>query len=317
MAAMAAVLFAVALWLPRGPHEEPLRVAVGIWPGAESLLLARQRGLLPEDRFQLVELSWASAAYRAFDNGVVDAAVLSLDGVLRLLESGEALRVIYVMDVSEGADAVLAREGTTSVADLRGKRVGVDVRGSGMRLLSKTLASAAIELSDVDIVPLLDPEMEQTFLQGDLNAVVVSEPWMTKVLAKRARALADSNSISPPIYRVLVVTERALRERKTDLVTLVRAHLAMVPVLRAGVSGKDMDAILRREGLARDEFAKALERVRHLDVVENRSMLGKGGNGIAAAIAELDVQLAGDLHGASVPRAEDWVDDSILEAAEP
>lgn len=294
-----------------------MRVAVGIWPGSESLVLAREMGLLPADRFQLMEVTWASAAYRAFDNGVVDAAVLSLDGVLRLLENGEALRVIYVMDVSKGADAVLVREGEKTVMDLKGKRVGVDVRGSGMYLLAAALAPAGMTISDVEIVPLLQPEMETAFQQGDVNAVVVSEPWMTELRSKGARILMDSNAVSPPIYRVLVVTESALRDRSDDLVELLRAHLAMVPRLKVGGDEKEMNAILRREGLARDKFAAALGRVHHLDVMENRSMLGEQGIGIANIVSELDARMDGSENRARPPRVEDWIDVSILEAAGP
>lgn len=310
---LAVALLVVAVWLPRSPPDEPLRVAVGIWPGAESLVLARERGRLPEDRFQFVEVTWASAAYRAFDNGVVDAAVLSLDGVLRLLESGEALRVIYMMDVSNGADAVLVREGMTAVADLRGGKVGVDVRGSGMYLLSAILESAGMTIADVEIVPLLQPEMEEAFQLGDVSAVVVSEPWMTGLRAKGARVLADSNSISPPIYRVLVVTERALEERRDDIVELLRAHLAMMPILRAGGTGKDLDSIHRREGLSRADFAASLERIRHLDVDENRSLLGAKVKGMSAIVAELDARMKSDQKRDRI--AEKWIDGSIMEDA--
>ena len=133
---MAAALLALAVILPHRERFEPMRVAVGIWPGAETLVLAREHGLLPENRFRLMELTWASAIRRAFDNGVVDAAVLSFDSAVRLLEQGEALRVIYVMDESQGADAVLVRDETTAVEDLRGKRVGVDLLGVGRHLLA-------------------------------------------------------------------------------------------------------------------------------------------------------------------------------------
>jgi NitT/TauT family transport system substrate-binding protein len=91
--ALVALLLAVAAWLPQRARPDPLTVAVGLWPGSETLLLARERGLLPLDHVQLVEMTWASATMRAFGNGVVDAAVLSLDEVMRLRESHLDLRV--------------------------------------------------------------------------------------------------------------------------------------------------------------------------------------------------------------------------------
>ena len=185
-------------------------------------------------------------------------------------------------------------EGETTVLDLKGRRVGVDVRGSGMYLLAAALAPAGLTITDVEIVPLLQPEMEAAFLLGDVNAVVVSEPWMTELRAKGARVFIDSNAVSPPIYRVLAVTESALQERGDELVELLSAHLAMVPRLQVGGDEKEMNAILRREGLTRGKFTAALGRVHHLDVMENRSLLGIGGS---ASIGQLSRFRAGSCAG--------------------
>lgn len=307
-------LLVLAAKLPQPRRLEPLRVAVGIWPGAETLVLARDQGLLPEERFKLMEVTWAAAIGRAFNSGVVDAAVLSLDSVLRLLEQGVALRVIYVMDESKGADAVLVRDSATRVSDLKGARVAVDVQGSGTHLLSAALESAGMKRADLEIVPMPPAEMNQALQKGEVRAVVAAEPWIKGILAAGAVVLSDSTAVQPPIYRVLVVTDSALAKRKQDLVDLLRGHLAMLPKLLAGGAEQPMDSILRREGLSRENFAAALSRVRSLDVVENQAMLRANGQGIAAVAAVLQRQLGG---GERPEQATGWADDSILQAVAP
>lgn len=314
--ALAVALLALAVILPHRERFAPLRVAVGIWPGTETLVLAREHGLLPENRFKLMEVTWASAIRRAFDNGVVDAAILSFDSAVRLLERGEELRVIYVLDESLGADAILVRDETKVVGDLKGKRVGVDVLGAGMYLLSTVLESVGMKVTDLEVVPMFQSEMRSAFQKGDVDAVVASDPWTKGLLVSGAHVLSDSRSISPPIYRVLVVTENALKKRKNDLVDLLSAHLGMLPVLRAAVPDKRMVTVLRREGLTRAEFQAALLRVRSLDVAENLAVLGSNGSGLAAMAAELQARTSSREKSVPLLPVKGWSDDSILNAAQ-
>ncbi|MHB1080691.1 MAG: hypothetical protein ACYC67_14905 [Prosthecobacter sp.] len=77
------------------PYQEPksrLRVVPGLWPAAEPLLVAGDLQMLPPNRFQIIEIPWASAVARAFGSGAADVAVVTLEGALRMREAGQKLR---------------------------------------------------------------------------------------------------------------------------------------------------------------------------------------------------------------------------------
>ncbi len=308
-------LLALAQWLPRRAQDTPLRVAIGMWAGSESLLLARERGLLPNSRFQWVEVTWPSALSSTLDIGVVDAAVMSLESVVTLIENDEDLRVIAVLDESRGADAVLAREGIRTLGDLKGKRVGVDLRGPGQHLLAEGLASSNLKMTDVEMVSILQPEMVDVLARGDVTAVVAAEPWMTRMLAHGAHVLTDSASVKTPIYRVLVVKTPALETQRETLKELLRAHFAMMPVLRAAEPCAGMEAVLRRQELKPEQLSAIMARVHHLSLQENITLLEAKtpGKGLSTAISEL-MQLS---RIGRTPREAalpgQWLDSSIVE----
>jgi len=274
LVAGAALGFAVlALFIPRDARVAPLVVALGLRPSSETLIVARERGLLPDERIRLIDMTWPSAAMRAFGNQVVDAAVLSLDEVLRLREPGRAVRVVMVLDVSKGAEAVIGGERVTSLIELRGKRVGVDIRSSGMLILESALASAGVQISEVELVPLSPSESEAAMLENQVDAVVLAEPWMTRIQRAKTKVLFDSTQLKMPLYRVLVVSEQAFQEKQAELRLLIDAHFALERELRAPEIPATWSVAFRREGLGLAEFQQSLSRMRIVDREANIRLL--------------------------------------------
>lgn len=309
----ALVLLLVAVLLPRDGRSDPLQVAVGVWPGVETLIVARERGLLPRDRVQLIDMTWPSAAMRAFENDVVDAAVLSLDEVLRLQESGRDLRVLMVLDSSEGADVLLGRGSTSSLSALRSKRIGVDIRSAGMLLLESALSTVGMGSNDVELVPLSLSEAQAAMDEQQVDAVVVPEPWATKIQRKPATVLFDSRQLKLPLYRVLVVSPQATRERSAELKLLMRAHFQMKHELDSPLAEDAWQVVFRREGLSAEEFRRCLQRVCLVDREASLKMMSAGGELQTLAKATERFMLETKLLDAS-PQSSEWLDWSLLEA---
>lgn len=80
-------------------------------------------------------------------------------------------------------------EGVTSVADLRGRTVGVSglETGTGAEL-ALTLREAGLTIDDINLVPGSPPDGFSGLLGGALDAAVLQEPFL-------ARALADDEAV--------------------------------------------------------------------------------------------------------------------------
>jgi NitT/TauT family transport system substrate-binding protein len=315
LVAVVALSFAmIAFFIPRDVRVAPLVVALGVRPSSETLIVARERGLLPDERVRLIDMTWPSTAMRAFGNQVVDAAILSLDEVLRLREPGRGVRVVMAVDVSEGAEAVVGSERAGSLVELRGKRVGVDQRSSGMLVLESALASVGVQTTEVNLVPLSPSESEAAMLDNQVDAVVLAEPWLTYIQRSDAKVLYDSSQLKMPLYRVLVVSEQAFQEKQAELRLLIDAHFALERELRSpGIPGA-WHVASRREGLSMAEFQQSLGRVKMISREDNARLLKADGD-LSRLSTELEMFMLERGLLKAMPAPTSWLDSSLLEDA--
>lgn len=211
--------------------EHPLRVATHPWPGYESMHLAKSLGYFDATQVRLVEMANASQSYQALRNGTVDAAAQTLDEALGLIQDGVDLRVVLVMDVSDGADVVLARPEITSLQALRGKRVGVEMTSTGAVILDAMLDTAGMKATDIHLVALSMNEHAAAYTDGKVDALVTYDPPRSKLLQQGARVLFDSSMVPGRIVDVLVVRADVLADQQQSLTTLVAAHFKALDYL--------------------------------------------------------------------------------------
>jgi NitT/TauT family transport system substrate-binding protein len=202
--------------------ERPLRVGSNQWLGYETLYLARSLGYFDEKHIELVELNSATTVAHAFQNEILDVAALTLDEVLTLMQTEDDLRVILVMDTSNGADALLAAPSITTLGGLKGKRVGVENTAVGALVLVAALTEANLTVSDVQVVPLTVDKHFLGFKEGRVDAVVSFEPVITRLHKAGARILFDSTHMPNQIIDVLVTRQSVIDSRSAALATLVQ-----------------------------------------------------------------------------------------------
>jgi NitT/TauT family transport system substrate-binding protein len=273
------LLCAAGLFWPESQYRRPFTVAVNIWPGAEALVEACEDGHAKAVRINFVEMSWSSSSMGAFRKRVVDAAIVTLDEMLRMEADGAKPRAVLLLGISKGSDAILGRPGLNSVKDLRGKRVGVELRSNGEYLLMHALMANGMSSKDVTMVPLNLAETETAYDAGDLDAVVTADPWHIRLREKGATLLYDSSGMGLELSRVLVVREDALESFSVEVQSLVSAHLSHVARTGGLDFGNEMRGVLRRENLDLSQLKETWKRIQIPDAAENLRLMepGKGG----------------------------------------
>ena len=254
---------------------QPLRIGTNIWPGYEPLYLARSLGYFSDQDVRLVEYSSSSQVLRAYRNGAIDAAALTLDEVLMLAEEGFEPRVVLIMDVSAGGDVIIGQAGLTAMGDLKGLRVGFENSALGSYVLSRALELANLSIPDVIKVPLELDEHEGAFLQHQVDAVVTFEPVRNRLLSQGGVLLFDSNQIPGEIVDVLVVREKALEKERRRVRNLLYQWFRALAYLDA----QEEDAAERmslRLGLPPEEVLQVYSGLLFPDRDRNVEMLGGG-----------------------------------------
>lgn len=177
-------------------YEAPLTVGTNTWTGYEPLYLARDLGLHEGLPLRLVELGSTTQSMDGLRTGRLDMAGLTLDEALTLVQEGIPIKVIWVVDISQGADALVARYGVAGLADLRGRKVGVEQTAVGAYMLNAALAKAGLRTTDITVVPLPLDEHLTAWRESQVDALVTFDPVL-QVLRGKARRCCLTAAPSP------------------------------------------------------------------------------------------------------------------------
>lgn len=265
-------LLLLALTACQPEPQPPMRIGMHVWPGFEPLFLARHGGSLNEQDFRLVEFSDGSEVGRAFRNGTVEAVCLTLDEVFYLVQNGMDPVVLLVLDESNGADVVLGRPGITNLAELKGKRVAVEVSAVETYTLTRALQHAGLAVKDVTPVYLPMEKHLEAFQSGAVDAVVTYEPMRTKLLALGAVDLFNSTQLPGEIVDVLVARRDYLEKHPDRATTLRLAWFAALDQLRRSPD-ESAKIMAVREQVTAAEFAASLRGLHFPDAPESRVLL--------------------------------------------
>lgn len=254
-------------------HEPPLRIASSPWPGYEPLYLAQEIGYLPEAKAQLFELPSSDITLESFRNRSADIATLTLDETLDLLQSGVQLRILMVLDVSNGADAVMAHPKVKRLSDLKGKRIAILNIPLGVYMLSRTLDAAGLSRKDVKVIPSAESKHEEMYRKGRADAFITFEPFKTRLAALGAHVLFDSSDIPDEVFDLMVVHEEVFQQRRAEVCNVARQWLRTQDYMRQSPDAAAA-SIAKRLGVTPQEYLSMVQGIKTPGLTENLALIG-------------------------------------------
>ena len=175
LVAMTAVVFAAV------PPAQAQKIKVGYWTSGVSVgfgsVLEQQKFLEKQGLdVEFVKFADVNAPTRAIVSGAIDVGFgLSAAGALTVAADGVPIKIILATQIAEVQFAVLESSPIRSLAEFKGKKVGMSTPGSATHALAMALLEGnyGIKAADVTVVPGNEPRLAQFLAQGEVQAAAL------------------------------------------------------------------------------------------------------------------------------------------------
>ena len=265
---------------PNKPSGPALKIGYSDWPGWVAWDIGIQKGWFKQEGVE-VEFVWFEyvPSMEAFTAGKVDAVAMTNGDALVTGSSGAPSVGILINDYSNGNDMVVARPGIKSVAELKGKKVGVEVGFVSHLLLMNALKSAGMTQKDITIVNVPTDQTPQTLKSGKVDAIVAWQPNSGQALKELPGSTPIFTSANVPgiIYDLLYVNPKSLAERRDDWVKVARVWFKIADFVKDEHNLDEAAKIMSaRVHLSPDEYKKLMSGTHFLDLKGNLKAFAKG-----------------------------------------
>ncbi|MRD71986.1 taurine ABC transporter substrate-binding protein [Rhodocyclus tenuis] len=164
---------------------------------------------------------------RALASGQVSIGEAGSAPIASAISQGLPIELFWILDDINEAEALVARDGSNvnSVADLKGKKIGVPFTSTTHFHTLVALQHARVNPNDVQILNLRPPEIAAAWERGNLDATFIWDPVLSKV-KKSGKVLTTSGEISKQTGKTtfdgIVVNQAWAKDNADFLVKFVK-----------------------------------------------------------------------------------------------
>jgi NitT/TauT family transport system substrate-binding protein len=280
-----AALAGVLAWIVTGAAgmtqaaAAPLRIGYSDWPGFVAWQIAIDKGWLSEAGLD-VKFDWFdySASMEAFAAGKIDGDLVTNGDALVMGAGGARNVIILITDYSNGNDMIVARPGIRTLADLKGKRIGIETGLVDHLLLLDGLKKQGMTQNDVTLVNAKTNETPQVLASGQVDAIGAWQP--NSGLAMKAlpgsRPVYTSAQAPGLIYDVLTVNPAGLAAHRADYIKLIQVWDRVVSYINDPKTQQDaVQTMSARVGMAPARYQLLLAGTHLIGIAEAKGVLVK------------------------------------------
>jgi len=193
--------FAGCALCPEEPGLERINIAFQQWVGYGPLYLARDKGFFKEEGVELIIIDEQldSARRDAFKQGMLDCEAGTIDLLISKRAQGVPVVAVMKLDHSFGGDGIVATEDIRTVEDLIGRKVAFARDDVGETFISYLFQQRGLSLKDITIIPGKPESAWQAFLNGEADAAVTWEPWLSKATQRSGGHILISTRDAPDV----------------------------------------------------------------------------------------------------------------------
>ena len=275
----AAVLVTALSLSATGALAEPLKIGYSDWPGWVAWEVAIEKEWFAEAGVD-VTFEWFDyvASMDAFAAGQIDAVAMTNGDALVTGATGAKSVMILINDYSNGNDMVVGGPGISSIADLKGKKIGVEIGFVSHLLLLDALEQNGLTEADVELINVPTNETPQVLASGEVDAIVAWQPnsGMALSLVPGSKPIHTSADQPGLIYDVLAVNPASLDQRRDDWAKVVKVWYRVVDYFYDPETRADAIAIMAsRVDLPPEQYATFVDGTKILTLDEAKGFFAK------------------------------------------
>ncbi|HEX3731178.1 MAG TPA: ABC transporter substrate-binding protein [Opitutaceae bacterium] len=213
---------------------DPLKIGYSDWPGYTVFEVAVQKGWFKAAGVD-AQMIWFDygPSIDAFSAGKIDADCVVASDIMGAGAAGAKSKFIALIDYSDGSDMIVGKPGVSSIKDLKGQKVGVELTLVEHMLLMEGLERNGMTANDVTLVGTSTNNTPQTLASGSVAAIGAWYPISYQALtqvpgSKKVFTSAEAKGL---IYDVLAVSPTSLAARHDDWAKVAAVYYKCVAYL--------------------------------------------------------------------------------------
>ncbi len=195
---------------------QKITIGYSAWPGWFPWSVAAEQKLFDANGVT-VEIKYFdnySDSLAALSTGAIDANSQTLNDTLMSVSTGAKQTIVLVNDNSTGNDQIICAGNINGVADLKGRKVGVEQGTVDHFLLLLALRQAGLTQRDIELEAMPTDAAANAFVAGDVDCAGVFAPFTTVALARPGSfAVATSAEFPGAIPDHLVFRSDVVEQR--------------------------------------------------------------------------------------------------------
>jgi NitT/TauT family transport system substrate-binding protein len=309
---MTSTLFAAALITASGLAHAQHQLTVAMPTTPPNIVhmpmhIANDLGLFKKDGLEIkvVELAGGVYTFRAVVAGSADVA--SASGPFSAVGRAKGSNTKMILASMPKLEAsMIVNADIKTMADLKGKRIGIQEPGGFADVLARgVLRAAKIDPKDVHFVSIATEDVP-ALVAGQVDTAIlhVEQEIIAQQKIPSLHAIARLWEIQPDnLYNVLAVTEKLIKEKPAAVKALVKGHIEATRLIYTD-KAKVLPIIVKYTKLPKDVAEKALDFLVEKCIWDANHGLGPKRVNATAALMER----VGNIPKGQTPTYDDMVD---------
>ncbi len=227
---------------------DPVKIKLGysVWVGYGPLFIAQAKGYFAEQGLdvELVKVEDPKDRFTALAGSQLDGLVTTLDTMSQYWKAETPYKAVLGLDESSGGDGIVTKPEITSIKDLKGKNVGVNVGTVSQFFLEYVLQQNGMSASDMTLVKMKQGDVPAALAAGRIDAGVTWDPHLTKAVKNGGKLLISSKETPGLIVDILVLRSDVMKAKPTVAPGLVKAWMKSIEYWKT--NGDDADTIMAK-----------------------------------------------------------------------